>query len=85
VFWKQKKFGGFDKTVYPNTFLALSNSEVVGLAPGVNPTIVSYNASAVNIYNATISLVRLENKNIFFDFDKRSTLQQRWRCKIPKS
>jgi hypothetical protein len=27
---------------------------------------VSYNASAVKIYNATSSLVRFENKNIFF-------------------
>jgi hypothetical protein len=33
-------------------------------APGVNPTIVSYNASAVKSYNATSSLVRFENKNI---------------------
>jgi hypothetical protein len=30
---------------------------------GANPTIVRYNTRAVNIYNATISLVRLENKN----------------------
>jgi hypothetical protein len=29
-----------------------------------NPTVVSYNASAVNINNATSSLVRFENKNI---------------------
>jgi hypothetical protein len=42
-------------------------------SPGANPTIVSYNASAVKIYNAsavkiynaTCSLVRFENKNIF--------------------
>jgi hypothetical protein len=27
---------------------------------------MSYNASAVNIYNATSSLTRSENKNIFF-------------------
>jgi hypothetical protein len=29
--------------------------------PGANPTIASYNASAVKIYNATSSLVRFEN------------------------
>jgi hypothetical protein len=34
--------------------------------PGSNPTMVSYNASAVKIYNASSSLVRFENKNIFF-------------------
>jgi hypothetical protein len=33
--------------------------------PGANPTIVGYNASAVKIYNGTISLVRFEKKNIF--------------------
>jgi hypothetical protein len=36
------------------------------LASGPNPTIVSYNASAVKNYNATSRLVRLENKNISF-------------------
>jgi hypothetical protein len=36
------------------------------LIPGPNPTIVSYDAGAVKIYNATSSLVRFENKNIFF-------------------
>jgi hypothetical protein len=35
---------------------------------GANPEIASYNASAVNIYNATSSLTRSENKNIFFYF-----------------
>jgi hypothetical protein len=35
---------------------------------GANPTIVSYNASAVKIYNATSSLVRLEN--FFIQFEK---------------
>jgi hypothetical protein len=34
--------------------------------PGANPTIVIYNASVVNFYNATGSLARFENKNIFF-------------------
>jgi hypothetical protein len=35
-------------------------------SPGANSTIVSYNASAVKIYNARSSLVRFGNKNIFF-------------------
>jgi hypothetical protein len=35
---------------------------------GANPTFVSYSAGAVKIYNATNSLVRFENKNIFFYF-----------------
>jgi hypothetical protein len=34
----------------------------VGTTPGANPTIASYNASVVNFYNATGSLVRFENK-----------------------
>jgi hypothetical protein len=36
------------------------------LTHGANPTIVNYNASAVKIYNAKGSLVRFENKIIFF-------------------
>jgi hypothetical protein len=35
-----------------------------------NPTIVSYNASAVKIYIATRSLVRFENKSSIFYFEK---------------
>jgi hypothetical protein len=42
--------------------------------PGADPTIVSYNAGAVEIYNAKGSLVRSENKIIFFYFEKRSSL-----------
>jgi hypothetical protein len=34
------------------------------------PTIVSYNASALKINNATSSLVRFENKYIFSYFEK---------------
>jgi hypothetical protein len=33
--------------------------------PVPNPTIAIYNASVVNFYNATGSLARFENKNIF--------------------
>jgi hypothetical protein len=56
------------------------NLEVVGLVPGANLTIASYNASVVNFCNATGSLARFENKNIFFYFEKRCILLQRRRC-----
>jgi hypothetical protein len=36
------------------------------VAPAPTPPIMSYNAGAVKIYTATSSLVRFENKNIFF-------------------
>jgi hypothetical protein len=39
---------------YYNAGVVVVNSKVVGLA-AANPTIVSYNASAVKIYNATSS------------------------------
>jgi hypothetical protein len=48
---------------YGKPGVVVVNSEVVGLGPGVNPAIVSYNASAVKIYNATGSLLRFK---IFF-------------------
>jgi hypothetical protein len=35
------------------------------LYPGANPTIASYNASVVKIYNATNSMARFYNKNYF--------------------
>jgi dihydroxyacetone kinase-like predicted kinase len=50
------------------------------LIPGANPTIVIDIASAVKLYNAKSSLVRFENKNIFFNFEKCSSLLQSWRC-----
>jgi hypothetical protein len=34
--------------------------------PGANPTTAIYNASAVKIYNAMSSLMRLESKNKVF-------------------
>jgi hypothetical protein len=39
---------------------------------GPNPTIKSYNASVIKIYNAKSGLERFENKNIFFYFVKMS-------------
>jgi hypothetical protein len=36
-----------------------------GRQSGADPTIASYNASAVNIYNTTNSLVCFESQNIF--------------------
>jgi hypothetical protein len=45
---------------------------------GANPTIASYNASVVNFNNATENLALFENKIIFFYFEKRSSLLQRW-------
>jgi hypothetical protein len=37
---------------------------------GANPTIVSYNAGVVKIYNATSSLAHFKDKNKFFYFEK---------------
>jgi hypothetical protein len=45
---------------YIKAVLLLSFELLVNI--GVNPTIVSFNASAVKIYNATSSLVCFENK-----------------------
>jgi hypothetical protein len=50
---------------YYNAGVVVSFSEVVGLAPRPNPTIPSYNANALKIYNATSSQVRFKNKNTF--------------------
>jgi hypothetical protein len=55
--------------MYVGTYAALKIS-------GPNPTIASYNASVVNFYNATGSLVCFEKK-IFVYFEKRSSLLQR--------
>jgi hypothetical protein len=61
-----------------------SDQDFQTLSPGANPTTSSYNASVVKIYNATGSLERFENKNIFFCFERCSILQ-RWRCSKFKS
>jgi hypothetical protein len=51
----------------------------IGSQTVANPTIVSYNASAVKIYNATSRLVRFGNKKIY-KFEKRSTQLEVWKC-----
>jgi hypothetical protein len=60
--------------------LRVRNSGFDDLLPGANPTIMSYNTSVVFFYNATGSQGHFENKHIFFPFQKRSSLLQRWRC-----
>jgi hypothetical protein len=50
------------------------------MSSGADPTIVSYNASVVKISIGMGSLVRFESKNIFFYYEKRSSLLQRWCC-----
>jgi hypothetical protein len=50
----------------------------VAQKPGANPTIVIYNASAVKIYSAMNSLVHFEDNNIFFGFEKRSSILHSW-------
>jgi hypothetical protein len=42
--------------------------------PDAIPTVVSYNASTIKIYNATSSLVRFENKKVFFHFERNNAL-----------
>jgi hypothetical protein len=44
------------------------------LTPRPNPKIVSFNASVVKIYNATSSLVRFQNKTIFFLFENSAAV-----------
>jgi hypothetical protein len=44
----------------------------LSVSPGANPTIASYNASVVNFYNATGSLVNFKNKNMFFFYSKNT-------------
>jgi hypothetical protein len=51
---------------YPYRYLLFVSKVLFtpGTRSGANPTIVSYNASAVKIYNAMSGLVHFENKNI---------------------
>jgi hypothetical protein len=55
----------FDKQKYKFTRMDFCSFDV----PRPNPTTSSYNASAVNFYNATGSLACFENKNISFYFE----------------
>jgi hypothetical protein len=80
----------FEKWLFSNVFFRLTrpalfrptphpacNDSILSYVPGANPTIVSYNARAVNFYNATSSLARFENKNMTLYSEKRSSLAQR--------
>jgi hypothetical protein len=46
-------------------FVAFCIPQSFTRTPGADPTIASYNASAVKIYNATSSIVRFEDKILF--------------------
>jgi hypothetical protein len=80
--FEQNYFELFSPELKPGTFFTLAENSltlstflwgIMSLGkhnPGANPTIASYNASAVKIYNASGSLARFENRNIFFYFEK---------------
>jgi hypothetical protein len=53
-----------------NPFVQSYSAAAQEWATGSDTTIVCYNASAVKIYGAKISLVRFEHKNILFYFEK---------------
>jgi hypothetical protein len=53
------------------TFQLIATYNAV-IAPGSNPTL---------LYNTVSTLVRLENKHIFYQFQKSLWLLQRWRCR----
>jgi hypothetical protein len=61
---KESLTGSFiDRRIWPNLFTMsivrmYINASYESVYPGANPTIVSYNASVVNIYNATNSIAR---------------------------
>jgi hypothetical protein len=46
----------------------------VELNSGANPTIESYNASTINIYNATSCQLRFENKQKLFLMPRKTLL-----------
>jgi hypothetical protein len=55
-----------------------SSGNQVSLRLGATTKIVTYNASAVKINNATRNLVHSEDQNIFFFFEKRTDILERW-------
>jgi hypothetical protein len=67
------------ETIWQPCFRQRSLERKTEQAP--NPTIVSYNASVVRIYDAAASsLARFENKTKYYTLEKRSSLLQQWRC-----
>jgi hypothetical protein len=62
-----------DQKGHKNQYLSTVNFGLncfIKLTPRSHPTIVSYNAGVVEMYNATSSLVCFENKNILLFFVK---------------
>jgi hypothetical protein len=61
AFLEYKRLFSTLKTLYVvnhNAGVEAANLIVVGLAPGANPTVVSYNAGVLKIYSATNSIAR---------------------------
>jgi hypothetical protein len=67
-------FPVFSATGYSTTskdaHVSLISQKYGELIPGANPTITSYSASAVKIYNATSSIARILDKKYFFSYVK---------------
>jgi hypothetical protein len=62
--------------VLTNIWLGYILGDSFSNSSGANPATVSFDASAVKIYDAASSLLRFEIKNIVFYFEKRSSLLQ---------
>jgi hypothetical protein len=69
---KNAKMHLLDMFPLQNLFVSVGKFSSLNFFSGPNPTIASYNASVVNFYNATGSIVRFINKNIFFFYSKNA-------------
>jgi hypothetical protein len=67
-------FLGFNGSVNSFAVFYIHSQKSAIPIPEADPTIVSYNASAVKKYNATSSLMSLTTKNIF-SYIQRKTLK----------